>query len=126
MKILVVDGDADLRAVTTYAPHRAAVWRAETARLDCVAIVRQSGRDDADDAALHGVVTATTTFLARLADARGPADRALHGAGFDAAVCEVRDRLVRDYALAAGEADRCLARARKAAAALLQGTPVRG
>ena len=85
--------------------------------------MRQPGRADADDAALRGVLEAAATLLDRLATARDTTDRAAHTGAFDGAVQAVRERLVRDYGLGAGEADRRMARALARAAILLR-TPL--
>ena len=82
--------------------------------------MRQASRAGAaEDAALHDVLVATGRLLERLVPARSPADRAGHVATFDAAVSAVHERLVRDYAVDRGEADRLVARALKATATLL-------
>jgi hypothetical protein len=80
----------------------------------------------AEAAALDGLLTAAATLLDRLRAARDPAERAALGAAFDAAARAVRERLVRDDALDAGEADRIMARALAAVATLLRATPIRG
>ena len=85
--------------------------------------MRHAPRAGAEDLALHDVLVAMTNLLERLAAAPTPADRALHGALFDAEVDAAYARLVREHGLDDGEADRLMARALEAGATLLGGLP---